>query len=148
MCEISADLCVVPEEDPEYKHVTFQTCLEFWLFPSQSKFSGKLFIWPIDEQISKHGFVYLAAYKPAGISGLSLVGRRYTKPRLQAKKKNQYTINTKKKYMYSDDALSDYTGSSLKAVSHRYILFVFLMSFFRLQSGLSISWALHTFVLL
>ena len=38
-----ADLCVVPEEDPEYKHVTFQTCLEFWLFPSQSKFSGKTF---------------------------------------------------------------------------------------------------------
>ena len=45
---------------------------------------------------------------------------------------------------YSDNGLSGYTVSSLKAGPHRYILFVFMMSlaFFRLKSGLSISWAL------
>ena len=43
---------------------------------------------------------------------------------------------------YSDDGLSGYTESNLKAVRHRYILFVYIvLVFFRLQSGLSISWA-------
>ena len=46
---------------------------------------------------------------------------------------------------YSDDGLSGYTVSSLKAHRHRYILFEFMVSsaFFRLQSGLTISWALQ-----
>ena len=49
------------------------------------------------------------------------------------KKKSIYHKYKKK---YSDDALSDYTGSSLKAVSHRYILFVFLVSFSACSPGL------------
>ena len=46
--------------------------------------------------------------------------------------------------MYSDDGLSGYTVSSLKADRHRYFLFVYTVSsaFFHLQSGLSIFWAL------
>ena len=46
---------------------------------------------------------------------------------------------------YSDDGLSGYIVSSLKALRHQYILSVFMVCsfFFRLQSGLSISWALE-----
>ena len=54
---------------------------------------------------------------------MAVLGRRYTKPGLQAEKKTEHTkINIRKEY--SDDGLSEYNVSSLKAVRHRYILYV------------------------
>ena len=56
-------------------------------------------------------------------------------------KKNQ--AHHKNKKGYSNDVLSGYAVSSLKAVRYRYILFVFMVNsaYFRLQYGLSMSWA-------
>ena len=58
-------------------------------------------------------------------TSLPNLGPRYTKPGLQAVKNNELTIIQKE---YSDDRLSGYTVSSLKAVRRRYILFVFMVS--------------------
>ena len=56
--------------------------------------------------------------------------------------KTELTINAQR-INYSDDGLSGYTVSSLGAVHHRFFLYLWCVRFFRLQSGLSISWALH-----
>ena len=55
---------------------------------------------------------------------LTALGPRYTKPGRQAEK-TELTIKQKE---YSDDGLSGYTVSSLKAVRLRYILFVSMVS--------------------
>ena len=52
------------------------------------------------------------------------LGPRYKKPGLQAEKNWAHH----KYKQYSDDGLSGYTVSSLTAVRHRYILFVFMVS--------------------
>ena len=65
---------------------------------------------------------------------------KISKPGLQAEKKPSSPLLQNE---YCDDRPSGYTVSSLQAVRHPYILFVFMVSsvFFRLQSWLSISWA-------
>ena len=73
-------------------------------------------------------------------------GSIYTKPGLQAEKKNQ--VHHKIQKEYRDDGLSVYTVSSLKTVGHHYILFVSMVcSFFFspavrdfYMSGLRVVW--------
>ena len=67
----------------------------------------------------------------------------YTKPRLQAETNRAHYIQKG----YTDGGLSVNTVSNLKAVSLRYIPFVFMVSsaIFRLQCGLSISWVSDRF---
>ena len=71
------------------------------------------------------------------------LGRRYTKPGLQAENRAYHTY----KKNNSDDGLSGYTVSSLKAVRHCFCIMVCSGFFFRLPSRLSISWALASTVL-
>ena len=79
----------------------------------------------------------------------NVLSRRYTKPGLQVEEKPRANHKYKKNN-YSDDGLSGYTASSLKADSHRYILFVCMVCaffFFSLQPGLSISLTLATLLM-
>ena len=59
-------------------------------------------------------------------SRVQVLGPRYTKPGLLEEKKTPSSPSIQKEY--SDDGLSGYTVSTLKAVRRRCILFVFMVS--------------------